>query len=118
MPGSGLIHSRPPDPASPPVDEFPYSGMISFCIRFPASASQLQTANTFLTFLRLFTFAKSLGGVEFLVECPAQMARGLIPPAERALLGIGDDLIRLSAGVEEDLVRDVLGALEKAVGGA
>lgn len=46
------------------------------------------------------------------------MTHGSIPPAERALLGIGDNLIRLSAGVEEteDLVADVEQALAAAVG--
>jgi len=42
-----------------------------------------------------------------------------IPPAERALLGIGPDLIRLSVGIEdpEDLVQDIERALEVAVKG-
>lgn len=45
------------------------------------------------------------------------MTHGSIPAAERALLGIGDNLIRLSVGVEEeeDLVADVEQALEAAV---
>ncbi len=47
------------------------------------------------------------------------MTHGSIPPAERALLGIGDNLIRLSVGVEDvdDLVEDVEQALELAVRG-
>ena len=47
----------------------------------------------------------------------ALMTHGSIPPKEREELGIGEDLIRLSVGVEEgeDLVRDVLQALESAV---
>ena len=90
---------------------FPYGGMISFRIRGGAAE-----ADKFLTSARLFTLAESLGGVESLAELPAQMTHGSIPPAERALLGIGDNLIRLSVGVEEeeDLVADVEQALEAA----
>jgi len=93
--------------------DFPYSGMISFRIK-----GGLEAANTFLTSTRLFALAESLGGVESLAEHPAKMTHGSIPPAEREKLGISDGLIRLSVGVEdeEDLVQDVLQALEKAAG--
>ncbi|KAL4253664.1 trans-sulfuration enzymes family protein [Abortiporus biennis] len=93
---------------------FPYGGMISFRIRGGASE-----AEKFLTSTRLFTLAESLGGVESLAEHPAKMTHGSIPEAERALLGIGDNLIRLSVGVEEaeDLVADVEQALAAASGG-
>ena len=93
---------------------FPYGGMVSFRIRGGAAE-----ANAFLTATRLFTLAESLGGVESLAELPAQMTHGSIPEAERAALGIGENLIRLSVGVEEaeDLVRDVEQALEMAVRG-
>ncbi|KAI0088783.1 pyridoxal phosphate-dependent transferase [Irpex rosettiformis] len=92
---------------------FPYGGMISFRIRGGAVE-----ADKFLTSTRLFTLAESLGGVESLAEHPARMTHGSIPEAERALLGIGDNLIRLSVGVEEveDLVADIEQALEAAVG--
>jgi len=95
--------------SSPGDTSFPYSGMISFRIRGGA-----QEANKFLTSTRLFTLAESLGGVESLAELPAEMTHGSIPRAERELLGIGDNLIRLSVGVEEteDLVRDIEQALE------
>lgn len=90
---------------------FPFGGMISFRIRGGA-----EQADKFLTSTRLFTLAESLGGVESLAEHPAKMTHGSIPEAERALLGIGDNLIRLSVGVEEveDLVADVEQALEAA----
>ncbi|KII86285.1 hypothetical protein PLICRDRAFT_177854 [Plicaturopsis crispa FD-325 SS-3] len=92
--------------------EFPYAGMISFRIKGGAAE-----AETFLTKLRLFALAESLGGVESLAELPAQMTHGSIPPAERVKLGIDDNLVRLSCGVEEteDLVADVEQALEAAV---
>ncbi|PPQ73504.1 hypothetical protein CVT24_007650 [Panaeolus cyanescens] len=103
------------DPEKPPVNGFPFSGMISFRIR----GGQTE-ANAFLTSTRLFTLAESLGGVESLAEHPAQMTHGSIPPADRALLGIGDNLVRLSVGVEEeeDLVEDVLQAVKAATGSA
>ncbi|KAF8960464.1 Cys/Met metabolism PLP-dependent enzyme-domain-containing protein [Flammula alnicola] len=96
---------------APPADGFPFSGMISFRIR-----GGKEEAERFLTATRLFTLAESLGGVESLAEHPAQMTHGSIPPADRALLGIGDNLIRLSVGVEEeeDLVEDVLQGVREA----
>ena len=61
----------------------------------------------------LFTLAESLGGVESLIEHPAIMTHASIPPEQRAALGIGDGLIRLSVGVEDgdDLVADLAQAL-------
>ncbi|TFK60465.1 hypothetical protein BDN72DRAFT_828891 [Pluteus cervinus] len=93
---------------------FPYGGMISFRIK-----GGLEEAQRFLTSTQFFTLAESLGGVESLAEHPALMTHGSIPPKERALLGIGDNLVRLSVGVEDgdDLVRDVKRALEIAVRG-
>ena len=97
-----------------PDGSFPYGGMISFRIQ-----GGIEEAQRFLSATRLFTLAESLGGVESLAELPALMTHGSIPPAERAMLGIGDDLIRLSVGVEDaaDLVRDVEQALQVAVDG-
>lgn len=91
---------------------FPFGGMISFRIK-----GGFEEADRFLTETKLFTLAESLGGVESLAEHPAKMTHGSIPEAERAILGIGDNLVRLSVGVEdvEDLVADVEQALEAAV---
>jgi cystathionine gamma-lyase len=96
----------------PPSSGFPFSGMISFRIR-----GGLNEADVFLTSTRLFSLAESLGGVESLAEHPGLMTHGSIPEAQRAILGIGDNLIRLSVGVEEedDLVQDVLQAVHVAV---
>ncbi|EJD05693.1 uncharacterized protein FOMMEDRAFT_166049 [Fomitiporia mediterranea MF3/22] len=102
---------------------FPYGGMVSFRIATPDAETYggkaHATAENFLKSLRLFTLAESLGGVESLAELPSLMTHGSIPPAERAQLGIGDDLVRLSVGVEDgdDLVRDVEQALQVAVYG-
>ncbi|KAE9407395.1 hypothetical protein BT96DRAFT_914704 [Gymnopus androsaceus JB14] len=71
---------------------FPYSGMISFRIRppTPSTTSDELAALTsdFLSSLRLFTLAESLGGVESLCEVPARMTHAAIPPKEREALGI------------------------------
>jgi len=102
------IDSIPKEGSMDDEEGFPYGGMISFRIRGNAKA--------FLTATKLFTLAESLGGVESLAELPSEMTHGSVPEEERALLGIGDDLIRLSVGIEEgeDLVRDIEYALRVA----
>lgn len=67
----------------------------------------------FLERTQLFTLAESLGGVESLIEHPALMTHGSIPPAKRAEIGISDALVRLSAGIEDgdDLIADLDQAL-------
>jgi len=61
----------------------------------------------------LFALAESLGGVESLIELPAVMTHASIPPIQRKRLGITDNLIRLSVGVEDlaDLQRELDAAL-------
>ncbi|NDU71376.1 PLP-dependent transferase [Actinomadura sp. DSM 109109] len=63
--------------------------------------------------VRLFACAVSLGGVHSLVECPAVMTHASVPREVRRRLGISDDLIRVSAGIEDpaDLVQDLMDAL-------
>ena len=70
----------------------------------------------FLSSLRLFTLAESLGGVESLACHPATMTHATFDADDRRLAGIEDGLVRLSAGIEatEDLVRDVLHGLDAA----
>jgi len=77
-------------------------------------ASDLAGARRFLERCRVFTLAESLGGVESLIEHPALMTHATIPPAQRAALGIGDGLIRLSVGIEhlEDQRADLRRALD------
>jgi cystathionine gamma-lyase len=76
-------------------------------------ASDLAGARRFLEACRVFTLAESLGGVESLIEHPALMTHATIPPAQRAILGISDTLIRLSVGIEhvEDQRADLRRAL-------
>jgi cystathionine gamma-lyase len=70
-------------------------------------------AKRFCERTHLFTLAESLGGVESLVNHPAVMTHASVPVERRAVLGIHDDLVRLSVGVEsiEDLRHDLDRAL-------
>ena len=84
-------------------------GMVAFRMK-----GGYKAASKFLESLKIFTLGESLGGVESLAEHPSKMTHSSVPPAERRRLGITDDLIRLSVGVEDtdDLVEDVQGALK------
>jgi cystathionine gamma-lyase len=75
--------------------------------------TDLAGARRFLERCAVFTLAESLGGVESLIEHPALMTHASIPAEQRATLGIGDALIRLSVGIEhvEDLRDDLRAAL-------
>ena len=86
-------------------------GMLSFRIK-----GGYRAASRFLESLRVFVLAESLGGVESLAELPARMTHFSIPKVERGRLGITDDLIRLSVGIEDplDLADDVRRALDRA----
>jgi cystathionine beta-lyase/cystathionine gamma-synthase len=77
--------------------------------------SDLAGTRRFLESTQLFALAESLGGVESLIEHPALMTHGSIPPEQRTALGIDDTLVRLSVGVEdlEDLQEDLAIGLEQ-----
>jgi cystathionine gamma-lyase len=79
-------------------------GMISIDLQ-----SDLAGARRFLEHVHLFALAESLGGVESLIEHPAIMTHASIPAGQRAALGIGDTLVRLSVGIEalDDLKADL-----------
>ncbi len=85
-----------------------FGGMLSIRLQ-----GGYEAARRFCERLELFTLAESLGGVESLVNHPAVMTHASIPPARRAELGIGDELVRLSVGIEalDDLRADVAQAL-------
>lgn len=63
----------------------------------------------------VIALAESLGGVESLISHPATMTHASIPPKIRAKLGISDELIRLSVGIEhiDDLIKDLEQALTR-----
>ena len=66
--------------------------------------------------LKLITLAESLGGVESLVCHPATMTHAAIPKDIREAVGITDELIRFSVGIEdaEDLKADLIQAKSKS----
>ena len=74
-----------------------------------------EAAKRFCERLEVFTLAESLGGVESLANHPAVMTHASVPAERRAEIGIGDNLVRLSVGVEdvEDLRADLAHALAR-----
>ncbi|GAB2838419.1 cystathionine gamma-synthase [Pseudoduganella ginsengisoli] len=86
-----------------------FGGIISITLD-----TDLAGARRFLERCEVFALAESLGGVESLIEHPALMTHATIPPEQRAVLGIGDGLIRLSVGIEDvdDLRADLQAALD------
>ncbi len=71
---------------------------------------------TFFETLELITLAESLGGVESLVCHPATMTHAAIPEEIRKKVGIADELIRLSVGIEDadDLIADLEQAIKRS----
>lgn len=86
-----------------------FGGMVSFNFK----SGKKNDAISFLEKIKLFTLAESLGGVESLANHPIVMSHASIPAEKRLELGITDDLVRLSVGVEdiEDLLEDLAQAL-------
>jgi cystathionine beta-lyase/cystathionine gamma-synthase len=83
-----------------------FGGMISIL------TGSKETAARILGKVRVFSLAESLGGVESLISHPASMTHASVPADLRARLGITDDLLRLSCGVED--VGDLIADLEQA----
>lgn len=88
-----------------------YGGMIAFVLK------ESYDYKKFLESLQLITFGESLGGVESLVCHPASMTHASIPYELRQKVGIVDNLIRLSVGIEnaEDLIADIKNALKESI---
>lgn len=87
-----------------------FGGMLGIYLR-----GGLNEARAFLSHLHIFTLAESLGGVESLIEHPAIMTHASIPKAQREHLGISDNFIRISVGIESvnDLQSDLHEALAR-----
>ena len=85
-----------------------FGGVLSFELD-----GTLADAESFLSRLKLFSTAESLGGVESLAEIPSIMTHASVPKEVREKNGITDTLIRLSVGIEDtaDLIADIKGAL-------
>lgn len=88
-----------------------YGGTFSFRMRDGGPAALALLAN-----VRLFALAESLGGVESLIEHPATMTHASMPEEVRRSIGITDDLIRVSVGIEhiDDLKADLARAFEQS----
>jgi cystathionine gamma-lyase len=86
-----------------------FGGMVTAILK-----TDLDGTRRFLERCRVFALAESLGGVESLIEHPAIMTHASVPAAQRAAVGIGDSLVRLSVGVED--VRDLIADLDEALG--
>jgi cystathionine beta-lyase/cystathionine gamma-synthase len=77
--------------------------------------NHLNDIDLFLNHLKLITPAVSLGGVESLITSPRLTSHEKVAPTERLKMGVSDDLLRLSVGIEAiaDLRADLLYAIEK-----
>jgi cystathionine gamma-lyase len=84
-----------------------YGGMITFFLK-----GDIKKSMTFLSTVKLFALAESLGGVESLIEHPAIMTHASVPKKVREAIGLTDNLIRLSVGIEH--VQDLIEDLEQA----
>lgn len=86
-----------------------FGGMVSIYLK-----GGLEAARSMMERCELFTIAESLGGVESLINHPALMTHASVPTERREKLGVSDNLVRLSVGVEgpDDLRRDLEGALK------
>ena len=86
-----------------------FGGIVSFYIK-----GDLSMTKTFLEKCEIFSLAESLGGVESLIEHPAIMTHGSIKKEIRQELGILDNFVRISVGIEniEDLIDDLDSAMK------
>jgi cystathionine gamma-lyase/cystathionine beta-lyase/cystathionine gamma-lyase/homocysteine desulfhydrase len=86
-----------------------YGGVVSF------ELGSLDRAREFLNHVALAALAESLGGVETLISHPASMTHASVPPERRQAIGLTDDMVRISVGLEDldDLLEDLGQALER-----
>lgn len=88
-----------------------FGGMISFVVNKKIDYKKLVKS------LKLITLAESLGGVESLICHPATMTHAAIPYEIRQKVGIVDNLLRLSVGIEnvDDLIQDIENAFKQSL---
>ena len=88
-----------------------FGGMISFKLK----KNSLSLAKKFLSNLKLFTLAESLGGVESLISHPSSMTHASLSSDLKEKNNITDSLIRISVGIEnhEDLINDLSKSFNK-----
>ncbi|QNL49865.1 cystathionine gamma-synthase [Olivibacter sp. SDN3] len=87
-----------------------FGGMISIVLKDATLEDTFKLASSF----NVFSLAESLGGVESLINHPATMTHGSIPKEVREKVGVVDNLIRISVGVED--IDDLLEDLKQALG--
>jgi cystathionine gamma-lyase len=87
-----------------------FGGMISIVLKNASIEDTFKFASSF----KVFSLAESLGGVESLLNHPATMTHASVPKAERERVGVVDNLLRLSIGIED--VEDLLEDLKQALG--
>jgi cystathionine beta-lyase/cystathionine gamma-synthase len=87
-----------------------FGGIVAF------GMGSLERARTVLNGVRLMALAESLGGVETLISHPASMTHGSVPVEMRNAIGVTEDLVRVSVGIEDidDLIEDLSQALGRA----
>jgi len=86
-----------------------FGGMISIVLKDKSIENTYKVASSF----KVFSLAESLGGVESLINHPATMTHGAIPKEIREKVGVVDNLLRLSVGVEH--LDDIIADLEQAL---
>jgi cystathionine beta-lyase/cystathionine gamma-synthase len=86
-----------------------FGGLIAF------ELGSLERARTLLNSVRLMALAESLGGVETLISHPASMTHASVPPERRLQIGLTEDMVRISVGIEDvdDLKEDLDQALAR-----
>lgn len=84
-----------------------FGGMITFFLK-----GDIKKSKKFLESVKIFALAESLGGVESLIEHPAIMTHASVPKKVRESIGLSDNLIRLSVGIEH--VQDLIDDLDEA----
>lgn len=106
----GLLDKKDPQYKIFKKQSLSAGAMLSFYIK-----GNQKSAFKFLNSLKLIHLAVSLGSTESLAEHPATMTHVSVPPEEKKLYGITENMIRLSVGIEnvEDLIADIEQALSK-----
>ena len=104
-----------PGLASHPQHELAKRQMRGFGGIISVELGSIDRARAVLNSLELMTLAESLGGVETLISHPATMTHASVPLERRTSLGIGDDMVRISVGIEDvdDLTADLAQALAR-----
>lgn len=86
-----------------------FGGMVTIYLKGGVAESKKM-----LETVKIFALAESLGGVESLIEHPGIMTHASVPADQRKKLGIADNLVRLSVGIED--VDDLISDLDRAIG--